>query len=451
MKTKISLSLLLLILATQSRVFSQVIPAYADTNGLVAWYAFKGNANDISGKGNNGTLYGSPIFKNDRLGQSSEAIYLDGDNDYIAIPRNSSLEPTLGLTINAWITPERMQNIGWRTLICKPLTPGVDPFVSYAIQTSNSSPINNRWQFNLSNGNTGSLRSVLAKNAFPDKDTLMLTAILGNGEMKLYVNGQLDTVRSFTGSIGYAAQGLLIGYSLGGANEYFKGCIDEMAIWNKALSPSQIEKLYMAGGCKPRFPITISKPVLELNETATISSELMPNRNYQWQINPFQLGWMNLVNNSYFTGTKTNVLSLNQVRVNLHNIPVRLIAKSELCNDTSQAKELVVRYCIPDTFYVKGNTESDTLYIRILTGLNQNEQVINRVKVFPNPTSDLLYFKLDKPGEYRAELMGVSGSVLVTTNQSSMDISGLAAGVYTLRILDAKERLISSNKIAIVR
>jgi len=37
------------------------VPSYVDTNGLVGWWPFDGNANDISGNGNNGLVYGSTL------------------------------------------------------------------------------------------------------------------------------------------------------------------------------------------------------------------------------------------------------------------------------------------------------------------------------------------------------------------------------------------------------
>lgn len=430
---------------------SQTLPSFIDTSGLVAFYAFNGNANDISGRGNNGTILGGATFQNDRFGQANQAILLDGVNDYISIPRNSSLEPTNALTINAWITPTRMTNAGWRTLISKATTPGVDPFVSFSIQSSSSSPINNRWQFNLSNGSSGSLKSLVTKAALPDKDTLMLTAVLSEGIMRLYINGKLDTSMAFTGNIGYTAQNLLIGYSMTGPNEYYKGTIDEIAIWNKALTPNQLGLIYVNGDCKSNFSINTSKSVFELNESAVVSGESMLNRNYQWQANPLNLGWVNISNNSTYVGSNTNELTIQKIAVGHANLPLRLIASNDFCKDTSVVKELKVNYCLPDTFYVADNATNDTLFISILSSISPNEQLVNRVLVYPNPASTELNFKLEKPGSYRAELTGVSGSVLVTTLGSKIDISGMAAGVYILSIYDASNRLISTSKIAIVK
>lgn len=52
--------------------------------GLIAWYPFNGNANDESGNGNNGTVYGTTLNP-DRFGKESRAYYFNGNSDYIAI------------------------------------------------------------------------------------------------------------------------------------------------------------------------------------------------------------------------------------------------------------------------------------------------------------------------------------------------------------------------------
>ena len=64
---------------------AQSVPNYVPTNGLVGWWPFNGNANDISGNGNNGTVYGATLT-NDRNGNLNSAYDLDGSNDYIQIP-----------------------------------------------------------------------------------------------------------------------------------------------------------------------------------------------------------------------------------------------------------------------------------------------------------------------------------------------------------------------------
>ena len=51
---------------------AQIVPNYVPTNGLVGWWPFNGNANDESGNGNNGTVYGA-MLTNDRFGNLNSA------------------------------------------------------------------------------------------------------------------------------------------------------------------------------------------------------------------------------------------------------------------------------------------------------------------------------------------------------------------------------------------
>jgi hypothetical protein len=61
----------------QNRLFPEVPPS---TNGLVAYYPFNGNANDESGNGNDGNPTQGCLWAKDRFGNSSKALFLDGNN-----------------------------------------------------------------------------------------------------------------------------------------------------------------------------------------------------------------------------------------------------------------------------------------------------------------------------------------------------------------------------------
>ena len=81
-------------------VFSQVDL----NNGLVAYYPFNGNANDVSGNGNN------PIFNNatlvsDYYGNPNGAYHFNGINNYMEIANSASLKPGNAISICAWIKP----------------------------------------------------------------------------------------------------------------------------------------------------------------------------------------------------------------------------------------------------------------------------------------------------------------------------------------------------------
>lgn len=79
-----------------------VATALADLNdGLVAHYPFEGNANDVSGQGNNGSEYGGLTYVDGILGQAAS---FDGVNDYVEVPHDYSLNVNGdSITLSAWI------------------------------------------------------------------------------------------------------------------------------------------------------------------------------------------------------------------------------------------------------------------------------------------------------------------------------------------------------------
>jgi hypothetical protein len=81
----------------------------ATTQGLVAYYPFNGNANDESGNGNQGTVYGASLTP-DKDGQTNSAYSFDGVNDYIHIPYNQNFDinPN-GFTVAHWIKVDPSQ------------------------------------------------------------------------------------------------------------------------------------------------------------------------------------------------------------------------------------------------------------------------------------------------------------------------------------------------------
>ena len=83
-----------------------VIPSYVPTNGLVGWWPFNGNANDLSINANNGTVNGATLTV-DRYGNANKAYSFDGLNDYIEVLHSNSLN--LGIiSISCWINPNSL-------------------------------------------------------------------------------------------------------------------------------------------------------------------------------------------------------------------------------------------------------------------------------------------------------------------------------------------------------
>ena len=202
--------------------------ARADLNqGLVAYFPFNGNANDASGNGNNGIVYGATLTTN-RFGTPNSAYYFPGNNDWISVPDAPSLNLTNGFTLSAWINFEVGGTFGPRI---------VDKFM-YSL-------------FTEPNGGSRALRMYLSDQ------TSLMTAInvyagqwyhvVGSYDLhqrKIYLNGSLVASDSCTFALIPNSLPLEIGRKPVYGYDNFKGIIDEVRVYNRALSDSEVQQLY---------------------------------------------------------------------------------------------------------------------------------------------------------------------------------------------------------------
>ncbi len=237
------LSFLLLSAATLS--FGQNVPAYVPTNGLVGWWPFNGNANDESGNGNNGTVNGATLTS-DRFGNSSNAYIFDGQNDFIDTPLGINGNFNNEISIGFWLKGNQIStDQGMITLRNAPgQFTGFTDFGGIAFQVS------------------GVGQGVLALNTNVDVADNNWHCIVGtyNGnELKLYVDNQE------IGSLIAPFSQLLIqstfrfGHDnepIFGNNRYLNGTLDDIGIWNRALTQQEITDLYNGNICYQTVSVT---------------------------------------------------------------------------------------------------------------------------------------------------------------------------------------------------
>jgi gliding motility-associated-like protein len=208
-------------------------------NGLVACYPFNGNANDESGHGNNGVVTGATLTS-DRNGNANKAYYFNGTSDYILAPNSSSLQPTSTLSVCAWVKPDVNAN-QWTPVLSKRYTPSSDPWNSYSIDGGAAN--NQKWLFSVSKGTAGSQLSAITTQAANYTSWTFLVGTYDGVSQKFYVNGVLDKTISSTGNIGYSTMGFYIGNN-NELSQWFKGKIDDVRIYNRALSACEVFTLY---------------------------------------------------------------------------------------------------------------------------------------------------------------------------------------------------------------
>jgi hypothetical protein len=211
--------------------------------GLVAQYDFSGNADDVSGNGHNGSVHGA-ILTADRFGNPGSAYSFDGFDDYIEIANTGgAFNLTSAWTIAAW---------------CEPLT---------SVPSSTSGPVIWKTAVNGRNFDTFGLawqsgdRWILKlERASDDEDIGVFSSVFATGRwyhlagtydgryLSLYIDGVLNAILDAGSVVAYTGPApLMIGSTLNtdhGDRGVFEGFIDDVRIYNRALSAADIGELY---------------------------------------------------------------------------------------------------------------------------------------------------------------------------------------------------------------
>jgi len=182
-------------------------------------------AADTSGNGNDGTVNG-PVWITGRVGN---ALEFSGDG-CVEIPHQEILSPRNAMTIEAWIKPET--TVRWRKVISKSLGSHTDYSIFQGAE--------NNLAFSFKTGSVA--RTVYAPaNSTPLGEWKYVVGAYDGTRMRLYLNGVQVNSIAISGEINYHAEPLRIG---GEPGAYFAGQIDEVSVYNAALSAARIQERY---------------------------------------------------------------------------------------------------------------------------------------------------------------------------------------------------------------
>ena len=204
--------------------------AIAAPAGLVAGYGFEEGTGaavtDASTSGNSGSVSGAARTPSGRFGQ---ALSFDGVNDIVSVPDANSLDLTSGMTLEAWVKPSALGS-AWRTAILKERT-GNLVYGLYA-GTNTGKPAGEAW--------IGDYQEIFGTSALPLNTWTHLTVTFDGATERLYVGGIQTASRTVTGAMTPSTGALKIGGNTVWG-EWFQGLIDEVRIYNRALSTTEIQ------------------------------------------------------------------------------------------------------------------------------------------------------------------------------------------------------------------
>jgi hypothetical protein len=244
---KISKQLVLFIAIIGFAIISNAqIPNYVPSNGLVGWWPFNGNANDESGNGNNGTVNGATLIS-DRFGNVNKAYSFDGSTSSIDCGPLSGIPNSIqDITQNAWVLAPLDQ-----TSFCKLPIMSKRQIINQGWPSigAGANGTNKAYYFVNSQNYTAGVTNTMFSNPLTNDGNWHMISGTKSGDLyKLYFDGVLQSTQSDSYLL-TSNSNLIIGYeAMWGfdCERWYSGRIDDIGIWNRALTECEIQNLYLS-------------------------------------------------------------------------------------------------------------------------------------------------------------------------------------------------------------
>lgn len=380
-------------------VFSGILAnAQIKPSNLILHYEFSNNTLDYSSSGIHGVKVGGIGYDQDRMLNQNEASLFDGVNDYVSILDTSLLHPNFPFSLSMWVWIDSY-NSHWTTIYSS--SPVVGHYNGFSLDYASNG------QLVAMVGNGGSTSS--SSNRRSTYSTLnlglnrwyLITAVYsGINNIQVYVNGEniSGTVNGSATSMQYLSANGIIGKNVRSSiTSYHHGKIDDVRLYNDALTLKDIKKLYYSSPC--------------LVDTSTVFDTVQ------------------VIDTIQITDT---ILVIDSIHV----------------FDTIQVVDT-----IKFTQYI---TVTDTLLIDVpLTVAQQN---LSTLKVYPNPTADKIYIDIGNHYQwmngYSINITNVLGQQVyyqqINTSQKVVDISQMGStGLFHLHIMNNLGQIVATKKIVL--
>ena len=411
--------LLTLLFIGIASLYAQTVPSYVPTNGLVGWWPFNGNANDDSGNSINGVVTGA-LLGTDRFNNPNKAYNFSQNGNKIILPEISTLlgSPNTSATYSMWFkgTPFNSNSVATGQILSAYDNSNHNFFIRFEV-TSNIAPFNSGLRTKVY------YRCPAENNEPTDSNTydpniwhhIIVVVDGATGNYIYYFDGVLNSSMSFVINPSNNYFNSNREWQIGGifpapnsVPHQFIGSIDDIAIWTRALSISEIINLH--NGCSDTLTYEPQNFTafagtgwanFKCKSTDTTAT-------YQWQQN-IGSGWSNLSNFGSYSGSTSDSLVITGVTASMNNYGYRSI----------------VTGCTTDT--------SDVAVLTVENGIGLGESALQKLTVSPNPTAGIVSLNTAVVGNY--ELLTLDGRVLESgTAKKDYDLTTYPKGVYHLRL-----------------
>ena len=419
---KIFFITLLLVISLFS--FSQV-PSYVSSVNLVAWYSFDGNSADSSGNGNHLTNMGGTTLTTDRFGDTSAAYSFDGVNDHLTITSPSfQMSETGAYTISVWVNYSISPG-GW--VFAHGLTQGAGGGTGMFCQfmTATAAP-DFQWRTNKQGSawQTLSVTPTAALNTWEH-----WVAVYNNKNMVLYRNGvQAGTFTYASSGAVAATMPFSLGTNLDRTGSFLNGKLDDIGIWMRALSASEVANLF--NPCT-----TVSGPIDTVSSCVsytTISGNTYTSTGTYFDTLQTVSGCdsiltLNLTINNVNTSVTTNVDSMtsNAISATYQWLDCDN-GFSFISGETNQlfVASATGRYAVAVTENGCTDTSACFTYTNT-TGLNEMDKN-SMISIFPNPSNGTFTISSDiADNDFQIKIFNIEGKIVKDLKYNNSVLNGI--------------------------
>jgi hypothetical protein len=414
MKAIFFLPLLLFTLCTRAQ-----IPWYLPADSLVAWYPFNGNANDESGNHHNGQP-SNVVLTADRFGHADSAYRFNGTSSAVLIPDTFFNIGWNSFTVSIWFNSTSINNTN--NIFNNQAMINTIPHRGISVGFNWNS--DNKYHFwagtnPLATGAAG--WDILGNDSASITNVSInrwnnITMVKDSTTWYMYLNGTLDrTFHTSLAASNYYCQFIIGTISPEFLPEAFIGALDDVGIWKRALSHSEISALFQncsASGLIAQQPI--NHGAISGDTVKFTVSPINALSNYQWQ-SDLGFGFQNLTNAGPYSGVNTDTLTISNVSLQNSGQRFRCLISLSQCSDTSMAAVLNVS----------------------TVGINKlmNQEIF---ALFPNPATDEITVHLNFPKDQKFVIVNQLGQIVATgklnSNTSTISIANLLPGIYLFQV-----------------
>jgi alpha-tubulin suppressor-like RCC1 family protein len=330
--------------------------------GLVGWWPADGNARDLAGT-NHGTLQGGATAT--ASGLVGSAFSFDGTNSLVQVPNAPALRPT-NLTIEAWVNFSSLDSArsggvpaGDQYLVFKQNSKS-GSFEGYALEKVRLAR-GDVFSFMVASP-AGQEVGVYSSTTISTGLWYHVAALRGTNWLQLYVNGLLEAQTNVTFPQDYGTQAVYFGSS--GASFWdakLKGRLDEVSLYNRALSAAEIADIYAAGASGKCKAVSItSQPqdqMVQPGGTANFSATAtgFGTLSFQWRFNGANLPGATGTSLTLSNVQTSNVGNYDVVVTNSFSAATSSVAVLALLSPpsiTSQPQSQTIHAGVPASFSV---------------------------------------------------------------------------------------------------